>query len=337
MSFLSVGDMAQVYQMRRHNAGLKALATTLAGELTSGNKHDTGAAVRGDFTALAGVERALTTLASYATAAAEAGQLAATQQVALGSIGAMLTDLGPTLLSASTSSSHTMVSATTADARQKFGAVIGALNTSTAGRYSFAGAATDTRPLATPESILAALATAIAPETTVSGIVTAVAAWFDAPAGAGGYLDTAYGGGAALSPFRIASGESVDIGITAAAPEVRDLLKGLALAALVSEGALAGDATARSNLTRVAGEWVMRASDTATTLRARVGTAEAQIEDTATRTTAEATALEIVRAGMTAADPYDTATALQAVQAQIETLYTLTARLANLKLTDYLR
>ncbi|MBW6506705.1 MAG: hypothetical protein K0B00_08160 [Rhodobacteraceae bacterium] len=337
MSFLSVGDMAQVFQMRRHNAGLKALATTLTGELTSGNRHDTGAAVRGDFTALAGVERALTTLASYATATAEAGQLAATQQVALGSIGTMLSDLGPTLLAASTSSSPTMVSATTADARQKFGAAISALNTATAGRYSFAGAATDTRPLAPPESILAALATAIAPEITVSGIVAAVADWFDAPAGTGGYLDVAYRGGGALSLFRIADGEAVDLGITAADPEVRDLLKGLALAALVADGALAGDTPARASLTRAAGEQVMRASDIATTLRARIGTAEAQIEDTATRNKAEATALEIARAGMTAADPYDTATALQAVQAQIETLYTLTARLSNLKLTDYLR
>lgn len=336
MSFFSVGDMAQLYQMRRHSSELKSLASTLTSELTSGSKRDTGAAVRGDFTALAGVERSLTTLASYATATAEAGQLAATQQVALGAIGALLSEAGPTLLSASTSSSPTMVAATAADARQKFGAAIGALNTNTAGRYAFAGIASDSRPLAPADDILAALATAIAPETTVAGIVDAVAAWFGAAPGGGGYLDLAYGGGAAPAPFRIASGESVELGVTAAAPEVRALLKGLALAALVSEGALAGDATGRANLTRAAGELVMGAAGSATTLAARVGSAEAQIEDAAIRNTAETSSLEIVRSGMTAADPYDTATALQAVQAQIETLYTLTARLSNLKLADYL-
>ncbi|PKP67363.1 MAG: hypothetical protein CVT83_08610 [Alphaproteobacteria bacterium HGW-Alphaproteobacteria-5] len=230
-----------------------------------------------------------------------------------------------------------MVATTSADARQKFAAVIGALNTNTAGRYGFAGAGSDSQPLASPEAFLAALATAIAPETTVSGVVSAVEAWFDAPVGGGGYLDTVYGGGAALAPFRIAGGETAELGVTAADPEVRDLLVGLSLASLVSDGAFAGDASARAGLTRAAGEKVMHAAGSATALAARVGSVEARIEDVATRNTAETASLEIARAGMTAADPYDTATALQAVQAQIETLYTLTARLANLKLTDYLR
>lgn len=337
MSFYSVGDMAQFYQLRRHNSELKSLATRLTSELTTGVSADTGAAVRGDFTALAGVERSLATLGSYATVTAEADQFAAAQQVALGSISTMLAEAGPTLLSASTSSSPTMLSATTNDARQKFGAVIGALNTNTAGRYSFSGMATDARPLASAEAMLAALTTATVAETTATGFTAALTAWFDAPAGGGGFLDTAYGGGAPLAPVAIASGETVEIGVTAADPAVRDLLKGLALASLVAEGALAGDATARAALTRSAGEMVMAASGQATSLAARVGSTEAQIEDAVTRNTAETSALEIARTGMTAADPYDTATALEAVQGQLETLYVLTARLAELKLTDYLR
>ena len=56
----------------------------------------------------------------------------------------------------------------------------------------------------------------------------------------------------------------------------------------------------------------------------------------AIRNAAEASALQIARNGLVAADPYDTATAIQAVQTQIETLYTLTARLSRLSLTDYL-
>ena len=337
MSFYSVGDLAQIYQLRRNNADLKSLANRLTGELTTGAKADTGAAVRGDFTALAGVERSLATLGSYATVTAEAGQFAAAQQVALGAIGAILSEAGPTLLSASTSSSPTMLSATTTDARQKFGTVVSALNTNTAGRYSFAGVATDTRPLASAEVMLTALTTATAGETTASGIIAALTAWFDAPAGAGGFVDTAYGGGPPLAPFAIAAGETVEFGVTAADPAARDLLRGLALASLVADGALAGNDSARAALTRAAGELVMAASGQATTLAARVGSAEAAIEVAATRNTSETSALEIVRSGMTAADPYDTATALEAVQGQLETLYMLTARLSELKLTDYLR
>ena len=38
-----------------------------------------------------------------------------------------------------------------------------------------------------------------------------------------------------------------------------------------------------------------------------------------------------------AADPFDAATGLQAAEAQLEALYTLTARLSRLSLTEYLR
>ncbi len=329
--------MSQIYQLRRHSAELKSHATRLADEMTSGAKADTGAAVRGDFTALAGVERALASLESFAVVTAEAGQSAATQQAALGTIATLLGEAGPMLLSASISTNPAVVTSATGDAAQKFAGIIAALNTNTAGRYSFAGIACDTRPVASAQDILAALGAATAGETTVSGYVAALEAWFDAPAGGGGYLDAAYGGGAPLAPFAIASGEQVEIGTTAADPEVRELLKGMALAAMVSQGAMAGDVTARAALTRIAGEMTMSAAGDTTALAARVGTIEAQIDDCATRNSAEAAALGLARTGMTAADPYETATALKAVEAQIETLYTLTARLSALKLTDYLR
>ena len=40
---------------------------------------------------------------------------------------------------------------------------------------------------------------------------------------------------------------------------------------------------------------------------------------------------------MTEADPYRTATDLQAAHTRLETLYVLTARLSRLNLTEYLR
>ena len=64
---------------------------------------------------------------------------------------------------------------------------------------------------------------------------------------------------------------------------------------------------------------------------------EARVEDAAARLSARGTALEIARNDMSAADPYETATKLQNVQLQLETHYTLTARLSRLSLTEYLR
>jgi flagellar hook-associated protein 3 FlgL len=336
MSYVSVGDMAQLFQMRRHNAQLKTLSSQLSEELTTGVRQDTGAAVRGDFTALAGIDRSLASLASYKLATTEAAQLAGTQQVALDTLQTMLSDAGPSLLSASTSSSQTMISATTGDARQKFISAISALNTNTAGRYIFSGVASDTRPLPPAEDILAALTTEIAAETSATGIAAAVTAWFDAPPGGGGYLDVAYQGGGALAPVHIGAGETAELDATAADPQLRNALKGLAIAALVSQGALGADAVGRSALTRAAGEMVMSAESGLAALQALIGGTEAQIDDAATRNSAETSSLKIARSGMVAADPYDTASALQAVQTQIETLYTLTARLSRLSLTEYL-
>jgi flagellar hook-associated protein 3 FlgL len=48
-------------------------------------------------------------------------------------------------------------------------------------------------------------------------------------------------------------------------------------------------------------------------------------------------ALEAARSKITSADPYETASALEAVQFQIEALYVLTARTSQLRLSDYLR
>jgi len=70
--------------------------------------------------------------------------------------------------------------------------------------------------------------------------------------------------------------------------------------------------------------------------RAAVGTVEAQIDKAAANNAAQRTAFEIARSEITAIDPFRTATELEAVSAQLETLYTLTARLSRLKLSDYL-
>ncbi|MGR3292274.1 MAG: flagellin [Paracoccaceae bacterium] len=74
-----------------------------------------------------------------------------------------------------------------------------------------------------------------------------------------------------------------------------------------------------------------------TILRANVGSAEARIEDATAQNSAEKFALEIARADITAIDPYQTATELEAVALQLETLYTLTVRLSRLSLSEYLR
>ncbi|MBC7142569.1 MAG: flagellar biosynthesis protein FlgL [Rhodobacteraceae bacterium] len=338
MNYVSIGDMAQAFQMRRHNVELQKHLGRLTEEMTTGVRADLADAVSGDFKVLAGIDRSLKTLAAYKTATNEAALFTGTLQAALETAQDIATDLAPGLLTAATSTSTTLVDTTAGDARQKFHAVVSALNTGVADRYLLSGTATDQKPISGSQDILDALMLAVAGQVTASGVETAVAAWFDAPPGGGGYLDTVYGGAAtALAPFRIGPGAEVTMDLTAADPALRDLLEGMALGALVAEGVLPGDTTGRALLAKRSGEALIASGNQMVALRARIGTVEAHISNTAIRNASEASALEIARNELIAADPYDTASALEAVQTQIETLYTLTARLSRLSLADFLR
>ena len=118
--------------------------------------------------------------------------------------------------------------------------------------------------------------------------------------------------------------------------EIRDLLKGYAIASLVAEGALSTDHNERLDLASMAGARLASSNAEITDIRARIGTEQAKIEAAQVRNDAEISALEQVRTNILQADPYETATRLQASEIQLETLYAITARLSRLNLAGYL-
>lgn len=338
MSYVSLGDMAQTFQLRRQNVELQRSMQRLSAELTTGTKADLPQALGGDLTTLVSLDRSLATLESYGVATAEASLFAGTLQAALGTVQDLTDDIAPSLAAATNTASATQIDTVARDAASRFQSTVAAMNTQAAGRYLLSGAATDTAPLASADDILAALRTATAGQTTVAGIVATVDSWFDAAPGSGGFRDTGFTGTTVpTGPFRIGEGQSAAITATAADSRIVDALKGFALAALVADGALGADVAGRGALTRLAGTRLASASGGIVALRADIGGVEARIAAATTRNTAAATTLQMARNGLVSADPYDTATALEKVQTQIESVYTLTARLSRLSLTDFLR
>lgn len=337
MNYVSVGDMAQSYLLRRHNVQLKSTMTRLTEELSSGIQKDIGAAVKGDFTALAAIDRSLARLDSLSQSADEADLFMSTQQDALELIQGHAEDIGSTMVSSASTAQASMIDSVTADAAQRFESIIGALNVSVAGRHVFSGTATDTAPVASADTIIAALSSAVSGMTTASDIAAAVSDWFDAPAGGGGFFDTAYLGNTdALAPVQVSETDQANLELTAMDSSLRDMLKGFALATLISEKQVPDGLELRSSLTRTAGEQILTASATLTTRRSEIGTVQEIVSDAQVRNSAEKSSLEISKSRLIGIDEYDTATALEAVQSQLETLYTLTARLSGLSLTDYL-
>jgi flagellar hook-associated protein 3 FlgL len=335
MSFTTIGDLSQSFQLRQDNARLKADLQRLTAELSSGRTTDLRGATKGDLRPLASLDRSVSLLTTFRTTNAEAALFTEVAQSALASVESSAGTLSATALLARTSAVPAQLDALGREGVQTFEAAVSRLNTQAAGRTVFAGLATDGPALRPAADILAALQTATATATTAADVRTTLDAWF---APGGGFDTVAYAGSPdPLRPFSVSPSESVDMPVTAAALEVRATLKGIAMAALLARGVLAGDTSERAALAGAAGEALIAARDGLVGVRAIVGDAEGAIERARVRNESELAAAELARARIVEADPFRAATDLEAVQGQLETLYAITSRLSRLSLTSFLR
>ncbi|KAJ57325.1 hypothetical protein ACMU_02155 [Actibacterium mucosum KCTC 23349] len=337
MALVSLGDMAYQFALSRQNTTLKQGLQTSTQELTTGVSADLGARLSGDFGPLSAMERSLATIQSYSVATTEARLTADAMQVALGNVTDNMRGLQEPLLLAGSEPQATLIRTAGIDAQQKFAQAVSTLNSSVAGRSLFAGSATDTAALVDSETILAHLRALIGAQATADGVADAVNAWFH-DAG-GGFETVAYQGAAhAAGPMRLADDQILTLDITAESSGIRDVLAGLATAALLADDdLLEGDPTQRSALAKHSAEALLSAEDTIASLRADLGAKQERIEDIEVQNATAVTALEIARADLIGVDPYEAATRLEALQTQIETLYTVTSRVSRLNLADFLR
>ncbi|MFO1203381.1 MAG: flagellin [Tabrizicola sp.] len=333
MTRISVGDASLTNILARQGADLRGQVQRGSQEVVTGKHADIGAVLRGDYSPLLAIDASLARLSAYASNTTDAAVQTAAQQAAVGSLSQLASGISTTLLGARNFSTTAQIDTLGADAKGRLASAIGLLNTQASGRAVFSGVATDTVPLGSVEDMLTALQTAAAGSTTAGQVSAAVNGWFADPLGFGAF----YQGGTPLSPAPIAAGESADLSTTAMDQALRDTLAGFAMAALIDRGVLAGDPGERARLAQQAGQQLISTEDARTTLAARIGTVEAQIEAARTRNGAEETSLGILRSDIGSVDPYEAATRLQTIQSQLESLYLVTARVSRLSLAEYLR
>lgn len=336
MSMTPAGDMANALFLRRQTATLKSAISRHSQELTTGRSADPLRKLKGDTTALAAIERSRTTLTAYETTTVEAGLHTAGQQSVLDRLRKSAMDVSGQLLNFGTAVPPQMIETAARIGRSAFDDAVGALNTRLGDRSLFAGVASDGPALAPAQDIVDALRLAIADATTAEEVSDAVFAWFDPPGAgflAGGYLGQA----APEGPLEIAPGERLNLSITADREEFRSLLGGLALAAVIEDGALEGQVEARAELLQTAAVRLAGAPLGLTALAGELGDAEARIEAAATRNANQRTALELALSDLVTVDSFDAATRLEETRVRIESLFALTARLQRMSLTEFLR
>lgn len=336
-SFHSIGDLSRSYQLRLGQHGLKTRLDRLTQEMMTGLKSDIPKALGGDVSGISHIESRLKLLTTFQQNAAEAQNRLAGMQAALEQIHAAVDDLGPRLLSEPHIADEHDLRARADNVKQDFRSMFGILNINIAGQYPFAGSRTDSAPLGSFDTMLTELTATVASATTAADIASRIDAWFDAPAGTGGFAGTIYqGDDSGGTRFSVSPDRRIDSRLTANSLELRDTLKGMAIIAYASEAGTAIDAATLRDLFAEAGARLSKGSTGLIRARADLGQQQAVITQAQARNSAETTALSIAHTNMTGADPYETATALQETEAKIQSLYALTARLSRLNLTDYL-
>lgn len=334
MSGISFGDMAQQFNVLRNGGSIKTDLARLSGSLSTGKVADLTQELGGGTERFSGIKYSLKQIDAYQKIASETAQLLANTQSVLSGVDAIRSTASERLLLVNEGSTRAQIDEAATSSRSAFGDMVRLINTQIGDRALLGGARVDGAPLADPEDMLGSLILAIGGATNTAAITAITNAWFD-DAGGGfetlGYL----GGTGSVLQRQISETSSVALEARADDPAIRAVLKSSALAALASELPALDQAT-QTELLELSGQDMFRASSDIVAVQARIGFTEMTVANTIAQQKSQETALGLLSNDMSRADPFETASALQAVQLQLETHFTVTARLSQLSLLRYL-
>ncbi|GAA6208932.1 hypothetical protein NBRC116601_22250 [Cognatishimia sp. WU-CL00825] len=336
MPVTHIGDLSRTYVTRLHSARLKTQLTQLTQEVGTGLAAQKTQHLRGNIAPLSAIERSIEVLSSHQRAGQEAKTLADGKQTILGNVQDITAQFSSALLPSAQSYQRAAFEVNASDAAAHLRAIISDLNSSVGGRALFSGTEVNTAALATADTILADIRLATAGSATIADFLTAVDTWFFASGG--GFETTGYQGGTDdLAPTVIGANKSVDLSQRADDTAMRNIMRDLAVVALSTDVGLGFSVAALQSITTTSFDNLHSSMADLTAYRAELGTAQSRIEAVLTQNSAERTAQMMSRNALIAVDAFETATKLENVQFQMESLYAVTARLSRLSLAAYLR
>lgn len=322
---VGVPDRLSQMQLARAHAQTKRDLLRAQTEVATGVAQDTFKATGGDPGRLLALDRSLARIDSRAPMIAMARTRAAATQTALGEMATAAGDLGARLLAANREGTIEGVKMTGAEAEHALGQVIRALNTSVGGRALFAGAKAE-GPAITVDARAFVDAAVDALRTDPDTFDAAMETFFS---------EQAYGGEGDAPPVELGDNDRLAYALRGDDTALKSLMKTLALAAAVADSE--ADPEEMIALYDKAGARLISANDDLIALRAGVGLSEQRIGQAQTRAAAERATLEQGRAEMIGRDPYEAATELTQIETQLQMIYSITARAANLSLLSFLR
>lgn len=335
MRFSSISDLGQNLMLRRQGADLKTNLARLTQELTTGVRLDVGRQVRGDFGPLAGLERSLSRLEGFSSARSDLSLRISGIQSSLSTLENVVASFGSDLVSSASLEQPDVLNAKLSSAPDRLDQVVSLLNTQVTGRFLFSGISTDQKPLSSGEEILTQVRNIASTAVDVTDFRTQVDAWFlDS---GGGFESFAYGGAdVAQNGISISETQAIDVPIKADDLIFRETLRDLAIASVISEGSLNTTEQEKREILTAVGTSLIASENALIGLQRDTGVTESFLSEAEVASETERNVLELALNKIISSDPYETASELEAVQYQIETLYVITARTSQLKLSDYL-
>ncbi|MEM9581685.1 MAG: flagellin [Pseudomonadota bacterium] len=334
MTINSVGDLASSLLARRNNSALKGKFQILAQELSTGRKADIAKELAGNTSQLNALEHSLRAIDAYKGAQTTLEQKLNHAEIALGSISDVLSGIGTSAL-ANVGAGPVAVDRAVIGAEDRFEAVISSLSVRAGGTFVFSGTSSQTAPLNDSTTILTALEAATAGDMTASDFSQSIEDWFAQP---GGFDVVGYvGGDAPVNGVGVSPTTELTFELTAEAEEIRDVLKDLAVFALMEREALSGFPDERDTLLATAAQGVMQSENVLIGIRAELGLLQSQVSDARAENSAQENAMSKMKSDLVSVDLFETASRFEEVQLQLESFYLATSKTARLSLTGFLR
>jgi flagellar hook-associated protein 3 FlgL len=335
MTFNSIGDLASRLMLNQSNQQAKSSLVRLSQELTTGLTSDIGSALRNDFSVQASWERSISSSQVREKTLSEAMTRLQAKQAVLSSINENSSSLANDISLAATAGTMSGLDAVSTNARDALAQALSQLNTQTAGRSLFSGSLSNGPATADFDTVMSSVSAAVSGAATIGDITTAVQDWMDDASN--GFAAVAYlGDGEDSSTIRLTEGRVLKDSTRADDPALQQTLQNLIIASLATDEGLALTLENKGFLLEAASSGLRAAADEVTGLQASLGYMESEIADGIVQAGAEISTAQILRTDTLGVDQYETASKLQEAELQLEKIYLLTSRTAQMSLLEYL-
>lgn len=328
-------DLAASLQLRTQARDLRGALDAAGRELATGQRDDLLAATRGDPVQVFDIDRQLSRLEARGIDLGQAAARTEAAQTALATVQDATAPVALGLLSAISAGDGVSTAVRLSEAGPVLDQVVTTLNTRFGGRTLFAGAAEDGPALADGATLVAAVGAILAAAPDAATARAQVDAYF---APGGGFESNIYLG-AATDAASVAVDDDTRLELLPRADDaaIREVLKGLALIAAAPQAGFAGNPAEADALLGGAAQTLQDSTGALVELRGEMGRAEQTLAEARTGVDSQRNMLGRMRNDLVGVDAYDAASRFAELEGQLQALYTVTARLSGLKLTNFLR